>query len=510
MDPNALAIRPRTIQNDEMQQTHAQALHICSEIKRLIENEFPHITLVFIAEKKHNLQGAYNVKKNEIQQHGARDEALNHLNQIFSYTLPELPYCTHPFKSMDSHVIPMLAKESLLLCLIIDLELYKNQAQFKNLIFRTLYKPLSQIVIKDEKNAYSPEKINMLEDCFGIILTALQTQNTVAYFYAQDQCKKLLRATPGHEAETKPFPIALDAVQIILNETSQNNHIHASPAFHALNMTAEIADTMSEDLIQKWVRFARKAQYLAWANHKEEDILSMAIYASEDSQIRAIANIVADTLKISPPLKTYFDLYNPFTAFEANERHHISLCKQAEKLAFNALKQQDIQSVETTIRTMNKNLATGRCMGWCATNLRQLLKEFKLFLEDNTSPQDFHKNFPFWKKEQETNLENQSQQLSWKDLKELSMNMFKQRRDGHLFTGNSLLYLIKKKHPSLYPIFESICLMYQDELIHDPQKEAEKKYQEEFGGLTLEENPQIPASTQSDTINADQQTGQHS
>lgn len=471
-----------------MQEDQTKALHICNEIKRQIEKELPHLKLVFIAERLNNLPRAFEAKKHEIAEHPAGAEALKHMEQIFAFTLPELPYCTRLFKAQEAHIIPFLAKEAHLVIIITDLQQCEQTSLFKRDLYKTLYKILPESASsRPNQDGFTPEKINMLQDCFATLVMAIQSKkNIIAYEAAQQQCKRLFRPITGYKAETRPYPIALDAMQILLQDLRDQAQYKDLPIHNALAMTEEIAETITEALIKKWVAFAQKAQYLAWGGHADEDILSMAVHASEDTQIRAIANMVADTLKITPPLRTYFDVYNPFTAVEANERHHISLCKREYKTVINAFKNKDLDQIDTLIYAMNKQLAQGRCMGWCAHALAALKQAFIQLGQENPNQSDFVQAWPLWLKTQEEQFDAHCHKMEWTALRELAKSIFHHRREGHLFSGNSLLTLIKKSHPDLYPIFEETCLSFNDKLIYDPKREAQKLYEEKFGGLSLE------------------------
>ncbi len=482
-------------------------LHAKTEIKRIISNEFPHLQLVFVPfEKDETAKQALSRTASEFSAHPSRTDALRSIDAHDQTLNLEFPTRFGPFETEEKHPIPFLAKSEILAFCFVPMQAIPEEAlQTEHYMLSAAYPFLNKLQsrlsstsnIQKASSLADQAQQNMLSDIFASLLLALKSGPEIILDIAKAQSLKTLQATPNHHAEMHPYPMALDATNVIFEDLGKTKS-RLSPVYNALKMTKEAEETLAAIPVQKWIDFASCAQQMAWSNHPEKNILGMAIHTSEDTYVRSIGHILADTLHIQPKLSTYFDLYNPYTESEANERHHKTVFKTLLKRILSHFEHNIAFDYDSEIIKQNKDLVKGRPLKWCAHALlagMQKAQELKSNSNKANNEMSITKKVALLEK----HLNDIFEEITWNEIEILFQKIVLYKRNFIPITGDCIVKIIHDNNLPHKELLENIFAPYGNHVIYDPKKEEELKQALEVGGLTLEEEPEKETTPEEET-----------
>jgi hypothetical protein len=170
----------------------------------------------------------------------------------------------------------------------------------------------------------------------------------------------------------------MDAAKLIYRDLEDVLKLKLCPVARAAQMTREVGDTFDDLSLRQWAAFASTAQEMAWGECCKNTILSAATYTSEESYIRPIAYIVAESLHLEPAPPARSDIYNPFADQEANERLHRKTCGHIlRKTLSKALSQRSTVPFYDRAQQCNEDLLINKPIGWCAGPLLEAAEAFQ-------------------------------------------------------------------------------------------------------------------------------------
>ncbi|HBR70041.1 MAG TPA: hypothetical protein DEA55_11765 [Rhodospirillaceae bacterium] len=288
---------------------------------------------------------------------------------------------------------------------------------------------LSGNIITPKYSASSLQKNNLAADVFSAIMLELQGNHGMIHELAKFRANATLSAVPSHMPENYPYIIAVETTQQVLDDLKKNFNPKLKISSQAIRGVIEVVETYKDQPIKQWWYFCIRAQEMAWMGSTKEDILTAALYGSEDPYTRSIAYLIAETLDIKPKTLSVSTCYNPFSDQEVNERLH---SKTREESFYAALSQPDAtKRYPALIREahrQNRKLAEGNPIGWCARavlNAAEIIKH-----GDPANPETARAAADAFHSAKDD--------MPWKVIETANRTLMKRRRAGYKITTASL------------------------------------------------------------------------
>ena len=321
----------------------------------------------------------------------------------------------------------------------------KKKAQKENKSLSEETKPFTCIhgvvLPKMEKQALYHR--NMNADIFSASIQTLLGKQEAIKNLSTQRMKDTLSPQVGFVAEKNPFPICVETLDFLFTENIKTikKQVHALP--RAIKLTKETSQAFNTKSIKQWISFSRPAQEMAWSGHYPEAILGAAIYTSENTYVRSIADMVAENTDIIPDLVTTLDTYNPFTDQEANARLHNKKCKDVwQKHILSIRAPEDSKIFLEVAEQQNESLISGNPTGWCAYALIRVASKI-----ENAGSEGINKAIEV---AQET-FDQETGAIKWDDLCRFSRMIFVYRREGRQIDVQTLINLCEKT-PAYLPL----------------------------------------------------------
>lgn len=443
--------------------------HIFNAIRREFSDEFQELTIVFVLYDPGHLQEALEAKRAEILSHPAGEEAFAEAAQEIK-TRDHGRFCA----SFKQHTTPkamgLLKKtEALGICFIPK----SDTALFEDLNFACRHAgyaagflALHEYITsshgkKDERTekiesdparfrAYKL-RIRLMAGCFATMLMEnMGTKGTI-----QNVLKKYCSLTTGRALlfwpEDHPMPMAIDGLNVVYKDLKDEAGPKTGPLEHLHYMAEEIGNTYDDISILQWSRFAHCAQEMAWAGYNPNEILSAAIYSSDNPYIRSNAHICAESLNTTPvPLKNT-DTYNPFADEETIERNHLRICRIGFMNLLEKINETDRPEMFfEKAREQTRKLLEGNPIGWCAPALVEAENAYRLFKETRNAEEEMIGNA----------FQAVCSRIKWRDLQRLNRKLIRQRRMGYDISSETVLELMgdDEAYASYKNIFEMLWI----------------------------------------------------
>jgi hypothetical protein len=344
--------------------------HNCNTLRRQIQDEFPRLALHFIVYQPGKVGKAIAHKREEIGDHPAAAQIM----PLLQKTDPDKDFFVLA-SAKEKHFLPFLAREKTLACIFLQDAGFEEGDQVRHHALFLTWHVLTKIIEGDDTfSAISEETLswhNMLADAFAALSLEMHGKKGFIRALARRRAQMTLEPTPDYIAEDYPYPVVMDAAQLVYDDTRKAGTLSKSKLYtQALEMTREIGITFDAATVLQWWAFAKPAQEMAWLGIDRNRIIGAAVHSSEDPYARSTAYLVAEILNIEPGLMSDITLYNAFTDQEANERHHKKLC---DDLLQDLLSRREPESNGDIFRNeaikQNKKLLEGQLIGWCAPAL---------------------------------------------------------------------------------------------------------------------------------------------
>lgn len=429
------------------------AAHICTVIKRQFQDEYPDLTLAFILHEEGKRKKAIAANAPALQDHPAGHKILNYIDNANNRSIAGnrsvfVGIAEHENKgflnfrrahktiaaffinhdrfntddNLRSHIYHFLWH---------TLELMKDTQDNKNIA-----RPLGpdEIIIPDLK----PERLyhrNLTADIYAATLQELLGRENSIKQLAKLRMNATLSAERGFMAERFPFPISIETLEFLFSESIKTKKKEKALP-QAVSITKEIGMTYGAQSLLQWKSFALPAQEMAWSGFKRETILGTAIYTSENTYMRAIADMIAEHSDVTPEIITSLNGLNPFTDQEANERLHIKSCHQTLRALLERIKTKEhYQILLTEAEKQNKALMMGQTIGWCG----HALVSASIAIQKSAS-QDIDQIH----NDATRIFEDMLKKSDWQTLRNFSKKLFLMRRDGQEISPELILSIAEK------------------------------------------------------------------
>ncbi len=444
--------------------------HIFNAIRREVQEEFPTLTVLFAINETGDIDQAIQSKREEIKEHPAGDLLLSRArpkadNTQLYYLLDPATYTRKLFMNFG------MKKDFLFLGIFKEYSLafYEEEgfaAQY--LSYACLFKMLHAYFLETGKlkeeedgivalNASQTRvqnlRMNLMADSFAAMMMESKGIKGAIQRLVKRYCELSVKATINMFPEYHPLPMAIDGLNVVYKDLKDDLPPKTGKLEHFFMMALEIGQTYDDLSLQQWTRFCLGTQDMVWADFSANEILSAAIYGSDDPYIRSNAYICAESLNTNPvPLKNN-DLYNPFSDEDKNERAHLRLCRVAFIKAIEAVNHNDNSQIflnkaaEQTTR-----LLEGQPIGWCAPALMEAENAYRLFRDDPDAEDDMVQNA----------FHGTCAKLKWFDLKRFNRFIIAQKRRGINLTIYEVMGLVDQNpaYAHYRPAFE-LMAQYQ-------------------------------------------------
>lgn len=437
------------------------AIHTCNVIRRDTESEYPHLQVVFIVHRKGECKKILENKIDEFHPHYGGKHFVPHFRKY-----KEIEHSTGYFlglaKAKKPSLLSVFSPEQYLAVFIINYNFFNDADHIRQHALSCVFHAL--FMISEDKSGRTENinvkgKIitprlkpteqamnNMLADAFSAIV--MEKTGITASIKKLAKRRSILTLSPelGYKAEEYPYPISLDATQIIYDEYVPIPNLRGKPMHQAFDMTMEIRDTFDESNIRQWWVFSRSAQEMAWMNIDPHKILSAAIYTSEDPYVRSTGYIIADAVNIDPTPLTDINFYNAFTDQEINERNHFRICEENfQILITRVLETNSSTPFKKAAIDQNKALLEGKLLGWSSYALLKASDSYEEAENTNIALEQSKDSF-----------DNACKSIPWDSLIEFNDLIIRRRIRGIKITMEALLKIAGKNEVfnKLYEAFD--------------------------------------------------------
>jgi hypothetical protein len=451
--------------------------HACNVVRRSVQEEFTNLSVLFYVHKTGEREKLVKARMSELMQHPAG----RYFGKKFRESAEEdreISRFLGVARFREKKLLPFMGKDKFLAVFFINTDFFQDSEDISRFAWSLIYRALRLMedyknrreddfiekdnVIEDTLKPSETSKINMLADAFSAIILELQGQKGTIIKLARKRSLMALNKSPGYKAEEFPFPIALDAAQIVYDEYVPAPNLRGRLAHQALEMVHEIGLTFDESTIRQWWVFSRSAQEMAWMNVDKNIILSAAIYTSEDPFVRSTAYIVAEVLSVEPSPPSDIDFYNSFADQEVNERHHFRICDEIfQELATRTVTEGDPIYFKKVAIDQNKALLDGKLVGWCSY---ALLKAFEVFRNER-------ENMPVVVDKAKKVFYEASRSIPWDRLIEFNNLIIRYRIHGAKLTLQRL-HTIAGKDETFQKLSEAFALNLKQENIILPGEQT--------------------------------------
>ncbi|MGB4057640.1 MAG: hypothetical protein WBK77_06115 [Alphaproteobacteria bacterium] len=357
----------------------AAADHAFNVVRREIQEEFPDISLFFVLYQKGEREKAFEKRSDELAKHPASRLFLPILKQEAKKNGRE--FCGISIAKTKKY-LPFSSKRKAMACYFVNADRFQNSDDARSHALFLAWHGLSLIEdYKEDRKNFFEEKAgiitlhrsasahawkNMLADAFAALVMEMGGRKDSIGSLGRKRSLAAVSAQAGARPEFYPFPMVFEATRLVYMD-SEKTTSHAGLIHKALDMTREIGETFDMESVKQWRSFIKPAQEMAWMGIEKNNIISAAVYNSEDYYARATAYLIADALNIQTTIPNTAGYYNSFAESETNERYHLKTCEESFRHALTRsnLKNNSSGFMDET-RRQNKRMLDGNPIGWCS------------------------------------------------------------------------------------------------------------------------------------------------
>lgn len=426
----------------------AELDHACNVVRRQVEEEFRNLSIQFIVHKAGEREKTVVAKKNHILSrpagrkvydrlimtkniHGESTEftglIVNHYK--FFGLLNKKHHTAVFFINSDEFLIDQNAKHQLYHLVWHSVACYKESMQDTE----SDNKKKGSYIIKAVEDKFQKSMHNLMADVFGAVMMEAQGHSGFIKDLNIKRATDALTPTKHYESDSYPFPVACEACQFVYDDLKDTIDPKTKIINQVMDLASEVSSTYGDSSIEEWRSFSVPAQEMAWMGYTPEEILGTAIYTSEDTHVRAIAYMIAETIDVEPETNIKNIFYNPFIEDAVNERNHTRDAEEHFQAVLADLEENgnvDVFKKEAKKQTMR--LLMGVPTGWAAPALIKASQHY-----DNNPENDFSKirqaYYECW------------QSLSWEFMKKLSDIIIDIKKSGQEATEEALIEKLDKK-----------------------------------------------------------------
>lgn len=435
----------------------SDAEKICSGVSRKISEDFPHLTLYYIPHETGQRRHAFEIKRLELKKHPAGEKIIPIIEKLSRQEKSQTKFIGMA-RGKSRGLLDIFKPEKSIACFFLNVDYFESAEDITiesyNLGWHALnllenyrkkktdeYKIVSG-VIRPNLTPLSYSRGNMLGDAFASIILEESGKKGSIRKLAKRRALMSVSQVLKYRAEYYPFAIAGDLTQVVYKDFFNYTQAKTRPFEQALQMTAEISETLDDSIIRQWWSFARPAQEMTWMRFDFKRILGAAVYGSEDPHVHTTAYAIADILSAEPVRLTDLQTYNPFADQESFERQHKKACVEIlDKVIKKAIKDDNPLAFKEEAIRQNQKLVDGDVISWCSYPLAIAAKAFEKSGEE----------------EARTVFEKACAEVPWNTIKKLNTFIALKRREAETITHRHLGTLVQgdKELKYLAPAFFS-------------------------------------------------------
>ena len=424
---------------------HFQTIErIFFDVSEKVQAVFPDLTIMWIFHEPGERQEAFDKVSHKFMIHPAGQMMAAELEKV-----PQAERFSGIACARKKSLLSVFSKTKALACFFVeanridDPEFVRYQAYmdvYQVLKLLNPYKSLPRILDLPISAFIPPPRLEGEEakimgilggDVFSAFTCYFEGAQQSSRYLAKYRAKQMLEKQAEEKPEYQVFPVAANAVRLLISEYIQQVNFRKSglsALFPAFSMTHEIIESFPLQTAKSWQMLCRRAQMMAWAKHDPETILGAAVYYTEDAFIRSDAHTACELLHIKPKLMTRVQFYNAFADDEFNERGHVKLSQDYfETLMAQASMQNNAKVFTDRINKQNDDFLSGTVMGWCSPRLIQALEP----LQKSNSIEAVREANAIFKEGRD--------QVPWELIKKAARVLFEARREkGHLFQNEAI------------------------------------------------------------------------
>ena len=424
--------------------------HISNAVRRFVSDEFNNLKIIYIPCQQGQQQKAFDTIKQSYTDHPAYEKIVSTVENTLR----------HKSDNFFGHVMVDIIEKSLgglikfkkylAICFIDEtqLEIFEDHefnAYFE--IYRHTFPVLSQYFYEEkndriirainDKQRFKPNamRIKLMQDCFATMILQSEISKQSIKSIIKQYCELTLSKSKFFRSEDRPLPLCVDGLNVVYRSLKNDRDPRIGIIEHIFFMADEIGHTYDDACLRAWLRFSQSVQFMVWADHNNNEILSAAIYNSESAYIRSTAHIFAETLNTTPTPLNIMDRHIPFRSEEDNENTHQRLSKSYFlELHKKAYTEQNAGVFMEAARLQTQRLFDGHIMSWCAPALIEAEHAYHMYEEGKAVYDD----------EVDNAFDAVSAQIKWKDLIKLNQIFIEERRKNDIITPARALEITAK------------------------------------------------------------------
>lgn len=449
------------------------ASHLCNVIRRQIQAEIPEFSPFFVVHEENKRAKAFLKESGKISEHPAgidvtdffaTKDGLKILKQNRSCFAGIAEHNTPGFLGFRKH-------RGIAAVFFINHARFDNEDNMRNHILHMVWHALALLDEFDREPTkelpnykisrrfilpeLTPQALyhrNLTADIFSSSYQTFQGRNDSLTVLSKQRMIDTLEPEIGFISERFPFPVCIETLELTLKERINTHRKKGKNLVSAINLTRDVGITFDFSSIKQWRSFSQPAQHMAWCGFSPETILGCAIYTSEDTYVRSIADMVAERTNIKPEMISTFNNFNAFADPDVNRRIHIKKSADYFKTFLaKAIHKIDTRMLVREALIQNKIILSGNPVGWSAPSLMYTAKMIDSLDAQEQAALTKDKIMEFYQHKLKDNS-------NWPEREKLANIIFRHRRDNTPITPD-LLASIVKKEPPCAPFIEILQLV---------------------------------------------------
>jgi len=451
------------------------ANHVCSVIRRQIQNYIPELYLHFIVHDDDSKAEEFSKNTNTLREHPAGKHILNYHDHDFKQDLFQTNASV--FSCLAQHkksgFLGFFKDRAYLALCFVNYTHFESEEDIRNHVTHIAWHAIStyksaikskrdrantQTDIKEVQNLIFPKLErhnlsyrNLMADIFSASLQFFQGNNQALNSLANQRIDQTLNKNLSFDIEHYPFPMCLDTFKYILKNDLPLYKKARTPLEAATRLTQELKNTYDFSTIEQWEGFCISAQQMAWLDYTPKQILSAALYTGENIHVQSIADIIAEYLQIKPEEFTPSDDYNPFADSVTTELIHKKRYNTLKYKIFAQIKKHsDFTILLDIAEKQNKQFHEHTVLGWCG---RGFVRAADILRQEHRTD-DFENTL---KRAKET-FDTETKSISWETLAYFSEHLFKTARNGDFLNQDTILKIVEpnEEFSSIYYTIKAI------------------------------------------------------
>ncbi len=214
---------------------------------------------------------------------------------------------------------------------------------------------------------------NLQADIFGALTYSIINKEDFVEGYGRQHAHAIVSASNTQNPENHPYIMTLDQSKYMYNQLASKRKLTSHVIDQVWAASKVIIQTMNQQKLEVWEKFALYSQDMAWRGFPAEVILSIAIDHNDDIETKKLGVQVSNLIKTEPiSADESRGYYNPFKTDLKNAEIHDAFIEELfENLLTRAVFENSSDPFIEKADEQNRKLQKGQFMGWCASALQE-------------------------------------------------------------------------------------------------------------------------------------------